>query len=128
VDVTILRENIGIKFLVTCKICLKQFPSMKISQMSNLMFCRCVLMNSLTFGSHCVVVMESPITSISSSQVISFTTSENGGNSISIKIRGGSTSILQLHIFTSTKLKGEVVQVLLVLKQVKKSDQFACGF
>jgi hypothetical protein len=39
VDVTILRENLGNKFLVTSKICLKQCPSMKISQMRNLMFC-----------------------------------------------------------------------------------------
>jgi hypothetical protein len=72
VDVTILRDNLGFTFLVTCKICLKQCPNMKISQMRNLMFCRCVLMTSLTFGSHCVVVMESPITSTLSSQVISY--------------------------------------------------------
>jgi hypothetical protein len=45
-----------------------------------------------------------------------------------MKMRGGSTSILQLHMFTSTELKGELVQVLLVMKQVKKSDQLACGF
>jgi hypothetical protein len=35
----------------------EQCPNMKISQMRNLMFCRCALMTSLTFGSHCVVVM-----------------------------------------------------------------------
>jgi hypothetical protein len=45
-----------------------------------------------------------------------------------MKMRGGSTSILQLHIFCATELKGEVVQVLLVVKQVKKSDRLACGF
>jgi hypothetical protein len=45
-----------------------------------------------------------------------------------MKVRGGSASIIQLHIFTSTELKWEVVQVRLVMNQVKKSDQLACGF